>query len=275
MHLLVPVRRNPLPGHPQPVQQLPDGLSRAQRIAVVVEAAQIHIELAVGEAVPDPVPPVHGEGGLADPGRAADRRDGHGPGRVLGRLRGGARAGRQQGVQPGQFLVPSAEPAHHMRQSGGHPRQRGVGGRLGGAGRYGRFGDGNRVRPALLRHGQRRVLAQDALVHPAQLGPRVDAEVVGEPMARGLVQLQRLRLPFAAVQRRHQLPYRPLVQRVRRRLGAQLRQQFTVVAEAQRGVVQLQPRREPFVREAGPGRLRPGSGQPAEGVSAPQVQRLP
>jgi hypothetical protein len=97
-------------GHAQRPQEPGERVGRRRRQPRVV-AAQVDVQLPVGERRPHPVRPVHGQGGLAHPGGAGDRGDHHGgPGR-----RGGL-VGRQQPVQLGQFGRPPGEPGHVRRQ---------------------------------------------------------------------------------------------------------------------------------------------------------------
>lgn len=53
-------------GEAEPAQEHTEGGARVQRLARVLEAAQVHVELAVGEPLGHLVRPVHGEGRLAD-----------------------------------------------------------------------------------------------------------------------------------------------------------------------------------------------------------------
>ena len=71
-------RRSPAgmswPVTPEGPQERGQRVGGGQRLGGVV-AAQVHVELPVGEPVGGLVRPVQGQGGLADPGGAADRRD--------------------------------------------------------------------------------------------------------------------------------------------------------------------------------------------------------
>lgn len=93
------LRRQPhgyaLRGHRQRLQEPGHRLGRGQRGRLGVVPAQVDVELAVGEPVGDLVRPVHGEGGLAHPGRTADGRDRHGA-RRAGRLGEQCGQGRQR-----------------------------------------------------------------------------------------------------------------------------------------------------------------------------------
>ncbi|OLE23822.1 MAG: hypothetical protein AUG49_15030 [Catenulispora sp. 13_1_20CM_3_70_7] len=73
--LLVPVQRD-LPGrHAERGEESVDGGRRRERRIAGSGATQVHVQLAVGEAVGVPVGPVHGQGRLADTRRAVDGRD--------------------------------------------------------------------------------------------------------------------------------------------------------------------------------------------------------
>jgi hypothetical protein len=129
----------------QRVEEAPHHLGRGGRVVVGVEAAQVGVELPVREVPAHPVRPVHGQGGLADPGGTGDGRDHHGA--------GGAAV--QDAVQPAQLLLP--------------PGERGeVGGQL-------RRGDGGGARAG------DPIAAQDGPVHPLHPGVGVEARLVGEP----------------------------------------------------------------------------------------------
>ena len=99
------------PGRPGRPGCAAGGTSRASRnprtasagsitVPVGVEAAQVDVQLPVGEPVGDPVGPVHGQGGLADPGGAGDRRDHHRGGLLAGRGQQARRAGRARSARP-------------------------------------------------------------------------------------------------------------------------------------------------------------------------------
>ncbi|MBE1488833.1 hypothetical protein [Plantactinospora soyae] len=86
-----------------------EGVGGADRRIGIV-AAQVHVEASVREPVGGPVRPVHGERGLAHPGRAGQRRD-H---RLLDRV-----AGAEQGVEFRQLPVSRREREHVRRQPAG------------------------------------------------------------------------------------------------------------------------------------------------------------
>ncbi len=68
---------------------------------------------------------------------------------------------------------------------------------------------------------ERGILAQDRLMQPAQLRPRLHTDLLDEPLARATVFLERLHLPSVAVERQHQLSGEPLPGRI---VGHQLSQ---------------------------------------------------
>ena len=55
--------------------------------------------------------------------------------------------------------------------------------------------------------GNRRVVREDRLLQPPELGPRLEPQLVGEHPPRLLERLQCIRLPAAAIERQHQLPH--------------------------------------------------------------------
>ena len=91
------------------VKQHPDGLVRRHRCPRWVEAAQVHVELPVGELPGDLMRPVHRQRGLPDPGRAADRGDDRGPAGLLQHL-----------GQGGELVAPPDEGGHRRGQVRGH-----------------------------------------------------------------------------------------------------------------------------------------------------------
>ncbi len=155
------------------VQELPQPLGRLQRRRRGV-AAQVEMELAVGEPAGDPVGPVDRQGGLAHPGRPGDHHDRHGGGVrvVVG----------QQRVEPAQLVVAADEPGDVSGQLR-RDRRRGV-----GAGRRHRAG---RV--------QRRVGEEHGLLEPLQLHAGLDAEPVDQPRAKRPVGRQGVGLAARAV----------------------------------------------------------------------------
>ena len=87
---------------------------------------------------------------------------------------------------------------------------------------------------------------------------RVEPELVGEREPGGAVDLERLRLPAAAVERDHQLAAQPLPQRMGRHERLQLADECGVVAEREIGVDAILDRRHPQLVE--PSDLEPAKG---------------
>ncbi|GAA4260805.1 hypothetical protein GCM10022255_090910 [Dactylosporangium darangshiense] len=107
--------RHSVGGHPEPVEQHPQRVTRGESRAGRAEAAQVDVQLPVGKPVRGPVRPVHGQGGLADPGGPRQRRDDDGDAAPL-------RAGGE-GVELSDRRAPSGEPAHVQRHLRGHGRR--------------------------------------------------------------------------------------------------------------------------------------------------------
>ena len=131
--------RDLLAGHAERAQEPGQRVAGGHRLAGVV-AAQVHIQLAVGEPAGDLVRPVHGQRGLADPGRAADRRDHHAPAACC-------RPRVEQAGQRGQLRCPAGEVPHRGRQLPRHSAAAaapGLPAGPGAAGRCGRPGPGRR-----------------------------------------------------------------------------------------------------------------------------------
>ncbi len=135
-------------------------------------------EASVGEAVPQPVREVDGQGALADAAHAVDRLDGHDVVR-------GAPLLAERGGEPPQLLAPPG-PGDVARQVVRDPA-RGPGGRsLLGRGAGEQDGGGGS--------------GQDALVDPVQPAPGVESDVLHDPLPRPLEQPGGLGRPVAAVQ---------------------------------------------------------------------------
>ena len=122
---------------------------------------------------------------------------------------------------------------------------------------------------------ERRVLAQDRLVQPPQLGPRLDADLLDERAPRVPVGLQRLGLTAAPIQRQHPQAMQPLAQRV---LGQQRLDLADDRLMAAGGEVRVQSqllRRQPQLLEPPDLRRRERLvGQVRQRVAAEQGQRL-
>ncbi len=95
-------------GHTQRPEEPAQGLPGIQGLLGVLEAPQVHIQLAVRETVGHPVCPVHRECRLADPRHTDDRRDDRMP-RRAGR-------GRHDTVGLRHRLIPAAEHGQTGRQ---------------------------------------------------------------------------------------------------------------------------------------------------------------
>ena len=72
------------------------------------------------------------------------------------------------------------------------------------------------ARPRRVGHDalERRILAEDRLLQPPQLGPGLEPQLLDERPARLLEEVERLRLAAGAVEREHQQPAEALAQRV-------------------------------------------------------------
>jgi hypothetical protein len=79
-------------------------------------------------------------------------------------------------------------------------------------------GTGRAPTPHIHRHArrphQRRILTQHRCFQLPEPGPRIDAQLRGQPGAYGAQDRERVGLAPGAVQRQHQLPLDPLVERV-------------------------------------------------------------
>ena len=89
-----------------------------------------------------------------------------------------------------------------------------------------------------LRHGQCRVLVQDATLERDQVGTRLDAELLAQAPARLCKRTQRVALPTGPIAREHPLTPQPLIQRILAREAFELAQHLVVFAA-------LEPRVEP------------------------------
>jgi hypothetical protein len=129
-----------------------------------------------------------------------------------------------------------------------------------------------------------RVLAQDRLVKPAQVGSRLGADLLHQHRARGPVGLQRLGLPTGAVQGKHAQPVQPLAQRVLGNERVEPAVHLTVAArleialerELERGEAKLlEPpclgHRERLVHEVGERRSAPERERPVRGLTGAAV----
>src|SRR5262249_41669151 len=127
------------------------------------------------------------------------------------------------------------------------------------------------------------VLAEDRALELAQLAARLDPEPIDERATRGLVGLERLRLPARAVEHEHQLPAQVLTQRIGSHQALELTRELEATAQPDLAVAPplarpraqlLDPRdlrrRDPLVGETGEGPTAPERERPAE-----ELGRLP
>jgi hypothetical protein len=120
-----------------------------------------------------------------------------------------------------------------------------------------------------------RVLAQDRRLELTQVRGRFQAQLFGQCAAEVVVDLKRVGLPSAAVQREHELPAQALAQRMLADQGAQLGREFAGRAESQ-------ARLGAFLQAGQVQLLQPGDLGLREGLiteigqrrAAPQRQRL-
>ncbi|GAA2857882.1 hypothetical protein GCM10020220_053870 [Nonomuraea rubra] len=184
---------------------------------------QVDVENAVGVAVGDGVRQVYGQRGFADPAGTADGDD-----RRHAGFRGGERL-----VEPGELDVASGEGA-------------GVGGQLG-------RGDGVAECGLLCRSGQLEdgIASEHRLLEPAQLGTRLDPELLDHDAASLLVERERFRRPSSAIQRQHQLRVRPLPQRVRLDVDGQIRYHRMVITRRHPQIDVILQSGETFLRQTG------------------------
>ncbi len=178
--------------------------------------------------------PVHRQRGLAHPGRA--RHDDRVP-------------AVHDRVERGQLTAPPGERPRRSRQL-------------------------PRYRPGDIGDRQRGVRDQDLLVQQPQGGPRIGAELVGQPHPHLVVPQQRVGLASRPVQRQHQLPGQPFVPRQQGRHRLQLGQHLRVPPLLQHQVVAVQQSRHPACLQRGPHTGQPRSVQSGERLAAPQPQRL-
>ncbi len=78
---------------------------------------------------------------------------------------------------------------------------------------------------------ERRILLEDPPLQIAELRPRLEPELVGEPAANGRIVLERLRLPSRAVQRQHRELLQSFPQWILAREGEDLAERFGLSAE--------------------------------------------
>ena len=95
------------------------------------------------------------------------------------------------------------------------------------------------------------VVREDHALHPPQLRPRLDAELVHQQPAARAHRLERLRLPAGSVQRQHQLRAQALAERVLGDQRAQLADQVRVAPACQVSREPLLDRLHPQLLQAG------------------------
>jgi hypothetical protein len=143
--LRVEARRDARPRHHERVEEAAYRVGRLDRQSGRVETPQVDVELPIGKPVSRPVGRVHGQGGLADPGRSVDDHD-HDRAIGLGGL-------ISQVDQHGEFSLTSGEMAGGQRQLPRHDLGRLIRGAIGGS-----AGPGGQPRR---RHGARAAAAGD------------------------------------------------------------------------------------------------------------------
>ncbi len=242
------------------VEEDPDGCLRRHDRTGRIEAAQVDVELSVGEAVGDLVRPVHGQGGLADAAHAADRTD-HDRGRRAGMV-------GQQGSDTVEFGLSADE----RGQIGGQLRRAG---RVRGDGAFvdREFWLRGRVRPRGRGQVEGGVGAEDALVQVLQGGARVDAQLGRQGGACPVVGLQRLGLSAGPVQRQHEQSAQPLPQGVGAGQGDQFGDHLAVPSEVDVGVQPGLQYRHPLLGQPVPLGLGQRAGDTGECRSLPAVER--
>ena len=123
---------------------------------------------------------------------------------------------------------------------------------------------------------ERRVLGEDRLVQPPQLGAGLDADLLDQHCARVAVGLERLRLAPAAVQREHALGVQPLAQRVLGDERVELADHLGVPAGVEVRVDRQLGRAQPqLVEPADLGGRERLVGDVGQRLAAPQRERLP
>ena len=134
--------------------------------------------------------------------------------------------------------------------------------------------DAERLVAALLPHLERRVLVEDAPFELAELGRRLEPQLVDENGAPRAIGGERVGLAAAAVQREHQLAAQSLVQRMLGHEPLEVLERLGVAAEAEVGLEAPLHAREPEVVE--PRRLLRRElirREVSERVTAPEIER--
>jgi len=167
-------------------------------------AAEVDVELSVGEPVANSVRPPHGQRRLAY-SRGAGQRGDHR--RV--------RCDAQQAIQRRDLVLASGEAAYVRRQL-----------------RRDRHRDG----PAYSHID--RFAGEDLLLDRPQFGARLETQLVHQPSAGVLVDLQGVGLATAAIERRHQQRRQALPQRISAHEVGELVDDANVVTAVQLGIVE-------------------------------------
>jgi hypothetical protein len=135
--------------------------------------------------------------------------------------------------------------------------------------------------PGLARLGRRRQiqpwrLGEDGRVDPAQLRPRVDAQLLDQDRPGPLVGQQRIRLSARAVQGQHELGPQPLPQRLLPDQALQLGHQLTVPSQPQVSLDPILHRAQAQLGQpVGLGRRDVAVSELLERLAPPQPKRLP
>jgi hypothetical protein len=231
--LAVRIRRHGGRGDAQPGEQTAHRHVARHRLPPRVEAAQVHVELAVGEPVGVVVRPPQGEPGLAHATGPVDDRHPRGTATVRG----------QQGrVQIGQSAGATGEGGRQRWQLPGPWRRRGRG------------------------------APQDLPVQRLERRAGVDAQLVGEPSADPVVAGQRVGPPVAAVQGQDELTGEPFVERLRGGARGERADQLGVPAAGQQQVGLVALRGLPFPVQLRAQLRGPGCVEQIQRYAAPEAQ---
>ena len=232
-------------GHTERVEAAPQRFGRREWLVGGVEAAHIHVQLAVREPGQVLVRPTKREPGLADAARPVDRHNGHRVAGIRGRLPGRS--------DPGEFAGATGEERWRSEELVGDwsvaRRGRGRGSAI------------RCVRPGRDRRGQRRIAAENPLVHLLECTTRVDAELGGESGANLPIVGERIPGTAAAIQGQHELRRQAFVEWMLMGLGGQFAEHGAVLAAAQTQIGQVPLGRGPFgfegiARGIGPRRVQ-------------------
>jgi hypothetical protein len=165
------------------------------------------------------------------------------------------------------------------RSCGGRARRRPAGDPGGGGRRLnavvGRAGGGGDTRPHHHRGVERRILGQHRRLEAAQLGPRLDAELVDQATTRVLERTQRVALTAAPVEGEDKLGPQSFPQRVQPGEALELADHGAVAACRQLGVDAVLDGGELRLGEPGPLGARPALGrQPGQRLAPHEVEGL-